>query len=122
MKSTIPFLSPIKRNTNRITLVTILLGSSFLFFNCGLDDRYPPKGSFCDIMERPAPCMDVNFREKFIVLNEETIPLNMKTRVEYNFVYNNKNYELGVLGEHRYYIKEMGIENAKEKVFHRRKK
>ena len=93
-----------------------------LLFNCGLDDRYPLKGSFCDIMERPAPCMDVNFREKFIILNGETIPMNMITRVEYNFTYDNKNYELGVLGEHRYHIKELGVENAKEKIFHRRKK
>ncbi len=93
-----------------------------LLFNCGLDDRYPPKGSFCDIMERPAPCMDVNFREKFIILNGETIPMNMITRVEYNFAYENKTFELGVLGEHRYYIKELGMENAKEKIFHRRKK
>jgi hypothetical protein len=93
-----------------------------LLLNCGLDDRYPPKGSFCDIMERPAPCMDVNFREKFIILNGETIPMNMITRVEYNFTYENKTYELGVLGEHRYHIKELGMENAKEKIFHRRKK
>ncbi len=100
----------------------VTYGILLLLFNCGLDDRYPPKGSFCDIMERPAPCMDVNFREKFIILNGETIPLNMITRVEYNFTYENKNYELGVLGEHRYHIKELGVENVKEKIFHRRKK
>jgi len=105
-------------NLSLLIRYTILV----LLIHCGLDDRYPPKGSFCDIMERPAPCMDVNFREKFIILNGETIPLNMITRVEYNFTYENKTYELGVLGEHRYHIKELGVENGKEKIFHRRKK
>ena len=112
-----------KKNYFVLKFPMILVCGVFeLLFNCWLDDRYPPKGSFCDIMERPAPCMDVNFREKFIILNGETIPQNMITRVEYNFTYENKNYELGVLGEHRYHIKELGVENVKEKIFHRRKK
>ncbi len=94
----------------------------FSLEDCGLDERYPPKGSFCDIMENPAPCLEIGFKEKVITLNGETLPLNMLTRVHYEFSYQKRRFELGVLGEHRIYIKELDVDASKEKVFHRRKK
>jgi hypothetical protein len=101
---------------------TIYTSIVLALLSCGLDERYPPKGSFCDIMENPAPCLDIAFKEKIITINKETLPLSLLTRVHYEFVYKERKFELGVLGEHRIYIKELGVENAKEKVFHRRKK
>ena len=94
-----------------------------LILNCDLHDRYPPKGSFCDIMENPAPCLELDFRNKILNLNGNTIPLSMINRVHYEFEYSDKLYELGVLGEHRIYIKELkGNIDTKEKIFHRRRK
>jgi hypothetical protein len=94
----------------------------FFLVDCGLDERYPPKGSFCDIMENPAPCLEIGFKEKVLTLNGESIPLSMINRVHYEFEYQKRKFELGVLGEHRIYIKDLDVNNSKEKIFHRRKK
>ena len=92
-----------------------------LTLSCDLHDRYPPKGDFCEIELNPAPCLFVDFREKILDLGEEKIPLQMVYRVHYKFSYQERNFELGVLGEHRLYIKELDL-SAKERTFHRRRK
>ena len=93
----------------------------FFLLSCDLHDRYPPKGDFCEIELNPAPCLFVDFREKILDLGEEKIPLQMINRVHYTFSYKERSFEMGVLGEHRLYIKELG-NSAKERTFHRRRK
>lgn len=95
----------------------------FIIFlvHCGLHDRYPEKGSFCEIEMNPAPCLFINFREKILDLGDEKILLSMINRVHYTFQYNGKFFELGMLSENRIFIKEEK-DGSKERIFLRRKK
>lgn len=73
--------------------------------NCDLQNRYPDKGEFCIPMQEISECIEVDFREKKLVLNKKDILLNQITRVQYEFNLDANSFMLEVLSEHRVQIR-----------------
>ena len=74
------------------------------FINCGLLDRkFPPNGTFCNVLVQPVDCIEIEFANRKIKFSEnETYPLEMISRVEYYYSLNtNKKIQILVTSEHR---------------------
>lgn len=90
----------------------ILLLLLFLSF-CDLQNRFPDEGEFCVPMSTESKCLEVDFRNKKLVFEKEEIPLELITRVQYKFIFQNEFYELQVLSEHRVQILKLESNQSK---------
>jgi hypothetical protein len=86
-----------------------------------LENRYPKDGTFCEIQVNPAPCLEISFREKVLVLNNKKIPLKMLLRVHYEFEEDGRTFEIKLQSEHRFEISEKSNPSYPKKMFHRSK-
>ncbi len=73
--------------------------------NCDLQNRYPDKGEFCVPMQEVSECIEVDFREKKLVLDKKELLLGQISRVQYEFNLDANSFMLEVLSEHRVQIR-----------------
>ncbi len=90
-----------------ILLPFILLSLQF----CDLENRYPDAGEFCTPMKEIPECVQMDFRNKNLILNESASPdqkklfLKMINRVEYEYEMEDSKLQVDVLSEHRIRIR-----------------
>ncbi len=80
------------------------LGVLFLVASCGLfEKRYPPKGIFCNVLEKPPRCIFIDFQAGIFRSTEgEVFSIQPMNRVEY--IYRDASgseFRISVLTENR---------------------
>lgn len=99
----------------RMILPVLLFG-----IGCGLFYRgVPKKGEFCNVLVRPPECLFVDFEKRKLIWEDKEYDLNLRTRMEYTFVYKGLPAELLVSTEHRLDLKVQGL--ITDKFFMRKK-
>ncbi|MBK9501404.1 MAG: hypothetical protein KBF99_01635 [Leptospiraceae bacterium] len=98
------------KNFSLFTILTIL---SLPF--CDLENRYPDAGEFCTPMKEVPECVQMDFRNKNLILNGSTsshqnkIFLRMINRVEYEYEFENSKLQIDVLSEYRIRIRTLKL-------------
>jgi len=66
-----------------ISCISLLI----LLSNCGLfEKKFPPNGTFCNVLTKPFSCIEIQFAEKKIIFSqEEAYQLEVVSRVEYYY-------------------------------------
>ena len=125
-------------NVNRKTMNTFKTQSNFflsafillsLLF-CDLENRYPDAGEFCTPMKEIPECVQMDFRNKNVILNgsassvQNKISLKMINRVEYEYEFEKAKLQIDVLSEYRIRIRTLKLPEStleKEEIYIRLK-
>jgi hypothetical protein len=80
----------IKKNINvynKLNLSFVLLLIFISTGNCGLfEKKFPPNGTFCNVLIKPFRCIEIQFAERKIIFSpDEIYNLEVKSRVEYYY-------------------------------------
>ena len=106
--------------------VYILFALSF----CDLENRYPDAGEFCTPMREVPECVQMDFRNKNLILSgnkeAESKKLNVRmiNRVEYEYEIENSKLQIDVMSEHRIRIRTLKLPEPsiqKEEIYIRMK-
>lgn len=91
------------------TISILIIIPNFSF--CDLENRYPDAGEFCTPMREVPECVQMDFRNKILILSGskegESKKLNVKmiNRVEYEYEMENSKMQIDVMSEHRIRIR-----------------
>lgn len=120
------FSQKIFTNLFFIPIAFIILRLQF----CDLENRYPDAGEFCSPMREVPECVQMDFRNKNLILigSKETdlkkLNVKMINRVEYEYEMENSKLQIDVMSEHRIRIRTLKLPESslqKEETYIRMK-
>ena len=115
-------------NLRKIFFLTAFFLLSLTF--CDLENRYPDAGEFCTPMKEVPECVQMDFRNKNLILSgsasshQNKIFLRMINRVEYEHEFENSKMQIDVLSEYRIRIRTLKLPEStleKEETYIRMK-
>ena len=115
-------------NLRKIFFLTAFFLLSHTF--CDLENRYPDAGEFCTPMKEVPECVQMDFRNKNLILSgsasshQNKIFLRMINRVEYEHEFENSKMQIDVLSEYRIRIRTLKLPEStleKEETYIRMK-
>ena len=115
-------------NLRKIFFLTAFFLLSLTF--CDLENRYPDAGEFCTPMKEIPECVQMDFRNKNLILSgsasshQNKIFLRMINRVEYEHEFENSKMQIDVLSEYRIRIRTLKLPEStleKEETYIRMK-
>ncbi|HRG73254.1 MAG TPA: hypothetical protein PLX69_01715, partial [Leptospiraceae bacterium] len=115
-------------NLRKIFFLTAFFLLSLTF--CDLENRYPDAGEFCTPMKEIPECVQMDFRNKNLIINgsaspdQKKISLKMINRVEYEYELENSKLQIDVLSEYRIRIRTLKLPESileKEEIYIRLK-
>ena len=115
-------------NLRKICFLTAFFLLSLTF--CDLENRYPDAGEFCTPMKEVPECVQMDFRNKNLILSgsasshQNKIFLRMINRVEYEHEFENSKMQIDVLSEYRIRIRTLKLPEStleKEETYIRMK-
>ena len=120
------FSQKISANLFFIPIALFVLSLQF----CDLENRYPDAGEFCTPMREVPECVQMDFRNKNLILSgnkeAESKKLNVRmiNRVEYEYEMENSKLQIDVMSEHRIRIRTLKLPESslqKEETYIRMK-